>query len=127
MCVKIGPDVIINNAFYAVGTGVPYLDIITLKQFSQIVYKIITTSDDNHGKYKYVYFEVSESDVEEYIRSTNRFIKGFGNIYAQEPINKIDVEKINSAYSLDVQEMLQQARAKFATMYQQAKRAYAIM
>lgn len=118
MCVKIGPDVIINNAFYAAGENIPCLNIITLKKFSQIVYNIITTSENNHGKYKYVYFKLSESDVEEYLRSTPHFIKGFGNIYTQKPINISDVKKVNSAYSSDIQEMLQQARVKFKVMYQ---------
>lgn len=112
MCLLMGPQVIINNAFLAKKGPQPFLEISALRKFCNILYGKITGG--NGVGYKYVLFQVSEADVERFCDSDDQFVRGIGKVFCTREVEEEKVEKINSVYTSEIQIMLKDAREAFA-------------
>ncbi len=118
MCVLMGPEVIINNAFFAKSDEVqPFLEINALRTFCNILYDKITGDNDSGISYKYVYFQVDEVDVEEFCDFDRQFMRGIDKIFCIEKVDRKKLEEINSIYAPEIQTMLRNAREAFARLY----------
>lgn len=113
MCVLIGPDVIISNAFFAKQSEGDFLEISELQEFSSILYKRITGKNDSGVCYKYVSFQADRQDVDDFCRTNQGFIHGIDKIHCIKNVEFDDVKSINSKYAPEIQTMLQNARDDF--------------
>lgn len=118
MCVLIGPEVIINNAFFAKGNEMQsFLEVNALKTFCNILYDKITGDNESGISYKYVYFQVDEIDVEEFCDFNNQFMRGIDKIFCTRKVEEKQLEEVNSIYAPEIQVMLRNAREAFARLY----------
>lgn len=114
MCVLIGPEVIINNAFYArKNESKNSLAISELQQFNFILYDKMTKENDTGVRYKYVCFLADWKDVEEFCRTDEQFINSIDTVYCTKQIEEEAVQRVNSIYTPDIQMMIQNAREDF--------------
>lgn len=117
MCVLMGPEVILNNAFCAKkDKELPFLENNALRRFCNILYDKITGENASGIRYKYVCFQVDEADVEEFCDTDNRFVKGIDKVYCKKKVDEETLQKINSIYEPEIQIMLKDAREAFAEM-----------
>lgn len=117
MCVLMGPEVIINNAFYAKRNEVqPFLEIDALRRFCNILYDKITGDNESGISYKYVYFQVDKADVEEFCNIDDQFIRGIDKVFCTRKVEEYELEKINSVYEPEIRTMLKNAREVFARL-----------
>lgn len=116
MCLLMGPQVIINNAFLAKKEPQPFLEISALRKFCNILYDKITDRNEGGGSYKYVLFQVTEADVERFCDDDDQFVRGIGKVFCTRKVEAEKVEKINSIYTSEVQIMLKDAREAFAEL-----------
>lgn len=116
MSVHMGPEVIINNAFYAKKGAQPFLEISALRNFCNILYKKITGENRSGIRYKYVQFQVAGTDIEDFFETDNNFIKGIGKVVCVEEVKEETIRRLNSAYTPEIQKMLEDARKDFATI-----------
>lgn len=114
MCLLMGPQVIINNAFLAKKGPQPFLEISALRKFCSILYDRITGSSESEGGYKYVLFQVSEADVERFCDRDDQFVKGIDKVFCTREVEAEKVERVNSIYASEIQVMLKDAREAFA-------------
>lgn len=114
MCLLMGPQVIINNAFFAQKEQPSYLDISQLRRFCNILYDKITGSSDSG--YKYVLFQVSEADVGKFCDVDDQFVRGIGKVFCMGKVEEETVERINSVYASEIRMMLKDARDTFAEL-----------
>ncbi len=116
MSVYMGPKVIINNAFYAKQGAQPFLEISALRDFCNILYEKITGENRCGISYKYVQLQVASTDIENFFETDNHFIKGIGKVVCVEAVKEETVQKLNSVYAPEIQEMLKDAREAFAAL-----------
>lgn len=116
MCLLMGPQVIINNAFLAKKEQQSVLEISALRKFCNILYDKITGKNESGVIYKYVLFQVSEADVERFCDDDDQFVRGIGKVFCTGKVEPEKVEKINSVYPSEVQLMLKDAREAFAEL-----------
>jgi len=112
----MGPQVIINNAFFAQKEPLPYLEIDKLRKFCNILYDKITGGSNYGVVYKYVLFQVSEADVEKFCDADEQFVRGIGKVFCMGKIEEEKIERINSAYASEIRMMLKDARDAFAEL-----------
>ncbi len=116
MSVYMGPKIIINNAFYAKKGAQPFLEISSLRNFCNILYEKITGVNRSGISYKYVQLQVTGTDIEDFLEADTHFIKGIGKVVCVKEIEEETVERINSVYTPEIQEILKDAREEFATL-----------
>lgn len=116
MSVYMGPKVIINNAFYAKKGVQPILEISALRNFCNILYDKITGENKSGISYKYVQFQVADTDIEEFFDTDNHFMKGIGKVVCVDEVKEETIKKLNSVYAPEIQEMLEDARKEFAAL-----------
>lgn len=116
MCLMMGPQVIINNAFLAKKGPQPFLEISALRKFCNILYDKITSGNENGISYKYVLFQVSETDVERFCDDDDQFVRGIGKVFCTREVEAEKVEKINSVYASEIRIMLKDAREAFTEL-----------
>lgn len=114
MCLLMGPQVIINNAFLAKKGAQSFLEISALRRFCNILYDKITGECKSGGGYKYVLFQVSDADVERFCDRDDQFVRGIGKVFCTREVEAEKVEKINSIYASEIQIILKDAREAFA-------------
>lgn len=102
----MGPKVIINNAFYAKKGAQPILEISALRNFCNILYDKITGENKSGISYKYVQFQVADTDIEEFFDTDDHFMKGIGKVVCVDEVKEETIKKLNSVYASEIQEML---------------------
>lgn len=113
--VFMGPEVIINNAFFAKrNEELAFLDFSALRSFCNILYDKITGGNGRGKGYKYVCFQVDEMDVEEFCDANIQFVRGIDKVFCMGKIEEEDLKIINSIYEPEIQTMLKDAREVFA-------------
>lgn len=114
MCVLLGPEVIINNAFLARQPEAGTLTITELKRFCSIVYEKITSNKQAGAKYKYVCLQVDREELEDFFSSDERFIKGIDTVYMTNKVDIPALENVNAMYAPEIRNSLKEARIEFA-------------
>ncbi len=114
MSVCMGPKIIINNAFCAKKSYQPFLEISALRNFCNILYDKITGDDEIGNSYKYVQFQVDDSDIESFFEADDHYIKGIDKIVCVKQVKEETLKKLNSVYAPEIQEILEAAREEFA-------------
>lgn len=112
----MGPKTIINNAFYAKKGAQSVLEMRALRNFCNILYEKITGENRSGISYKYVQFQVANTDIENFFETDNHFIKGMDKVICVKEIKEETVKKLNSVYAPEIQEMLEDAREEFASL-----------
>lgn len=112
MCVLFGPEVVLKNAFAAQGDTKPYIEVDALRKFCDILNNKIAKVGS--GRYKYVYFELDQDDLEEYCEEDEQFVRGINRIYVTRPKDKDGLIRVNSAYTEEIRDSLKEARKEFA-------------
>lgn len=113
--VFMGPEVIINNAFFAKrNEELTFLEFSALRNFCNILYDQITGGNGNGKRYKYVCFQVDEMDVEAFCDADIQFARGIDKVFCRGKIEEEKLKIINSVYEPDIQTMLKDAREVFA-------------
>lgn len=116
MCLLLKPEVVFTNAFYAIKeTGVNDLKTESLREFCSILYSDITSGNTD---YKYVYFNMDNDEIDDYLKYEKKFERGIGRVCFVGDAKDLDIDRTNSIYAQDVQEILQQARETFAQRIQ---------
>lgn len=117
MCVMMGPEVVINNAFLAKKEVISnYMEFSSLREFCNILHEKITGDNRSGISYKYAYFQVDEADIEKFCDLDAQFIRGIDKIFCTRIVEQEDVDRINSMYAQEVQDIIEEARDTFAAL-----------
>ncbi|MCI7040863.1 MAG: hypothetical protein MR992_01845 [Lachnospiraceae bacterium] len=117
MCVLLGPNVVINNAFFAKrNDNLSFIEMKSLREFCNILYDKITNSDQKGNRSQYVCFKVDNVDLDDFFDSNSDYARGIDRIYKLKDIGSDELDAVNSIYSEDIQMSLKDARAEFAQM-----------
>ncbi len=115
MSIYIGPKVIINNAFCG-KKAQSFLEFNALRDFCNILYEKMTGKNRSGISYKYIQLQVSGSDIKNFFETDNHFIEGISKVICTEEVTEETVQKINSIYPAEIQEILKEAREAFAAL-----------
>lgn len=107
MSLVIKPKVIFVNAFLA--RDVKSLGMDELRAFCNILYDKLV-----EGGYKYVVLEAGRRDIEVFCEKDGQFAQGIDKIHCLKPVTKEYMEKVNSVFPPDVEEILHDVRMLFA-------------
>lgn len=113
MCVVIDSKVIISNAFYAMHKKDDVCTVLEYKfvdQFKKLLYQRIT------NKYRYVLFSSEDSNCIEIYEHI--FIKENDGILCVNSIDDSFIDKVNSVYSSDIQNIIEQSRSEMKKIQQ---------
>lgn len=114
MCVLLGSEVILKNAFAAMEKkAVKCLKFQDLRNFCNIIFDKMEENENIRSKY--VYLQVDEADIEEYCESEGDFTRGIDKIYMNFPADKDTLLTVNGIYSSEIQQVLADAREEFAS------------
>lgn len=114
MSLCMGPQIIINNAFYAQAGAQSFLELSTLRSFCNILYDKITGHNKSGISYKYVHFQVNEADIDDFFEMDDHFIRGINKVVCVKEVKAETVKKLNSIYAPEIQVILEDARETFA-------------
>lgn len=111
MCLVLSPEVVLTNAFYASKGKTKNLNNIALREFCSILQDDITGDNTNH---KYVYFDMDDEDLDDYLEFNRRFERGINKVYCVDDIEEPEMQRVNSVYTKEIQSIIQRARETFA-------------
>ncbi|MEY8410208.1 hypothetical protein AALB51_03050 [Lachnospiraceae bacterium 62-26] len=114
MSLCLGPEIIINNAFYARKGRQPFLEDSALRDFCNILYEKITGDNESGINYRYVHFRVEDVEMERFFECNEQYIKGINKVVCRKEVEEEAIKKLNSIYEPEVQVMLENARKEFA-------------
>lgn len=108
-------EIIISNAFFAKqGAAQNYLEFNALRKFCNIAYEKIISNQN--ADCKYVCFEAEEEDLDDFCDADTRYVRGIDKVFRVGEIANSELERLNSIYTVEVQESLEAARIAFAEL-----------
>ncbi len=111
MCLVLNPEVVLMNAFYASKGKTKDLNNIALRKFCNILHDDIIEDNTN---YKYVYFDMDDDELDDYLELNRRFERGINRVYCIGDIEELEMQRVNSVYTQEIQSIIQKARESFA-------------
>ena len=99
MSLCLGPEIIINNAFYARKGRQPFLEDSALRDFCNILYEKITGDNESGINYRYVHFRVEDVEMERFFECNEQYIKGINKVVCRKEVEEEAIKKLDNVFT----------------------------